>query len=102
MKANFQEFIRNAEIPVLVDFHAEWCGPCKMMAPVLAQLAEEMKGKLKVIKIDVDKNPQLSQRLNIQGVPTLMLFSEGEVRWRKSGAMPLVELRKQLGAYLAV
>jgi thioredoxin 1 len=73
--------------PVLVDFHATWCGPCKMMAPELQKFAQKNTGKLRVIKIDIDKNPATAQQFNIQGVPTLILFKEGKVLWRQSGAM---------------
>ena len=96
MKMSFQELVNNSETPVLVDFFAEWCGPCKMMSPVLQELAQEYKGKLKVIKIDIDKNPQLAQNLQIKGVPTLMLFEKGQSKWRKSGAMPLHVLKQEL------
>lgn len=73
--------------PVLVDFHATWCGPCKMMAPELQKFAQKNTGKLRVIKIDIDKNPATAQQFNIQGVPTLILFKEGKILWRQSGAM---------------
>lgn len=77
----------NSTLPVLVDFHALWCGPCKQMAPELQRFAQNNKGKLRVIKIDIDKNQQVAQQYNIQGVPTLILFKEGKVLWRQSGAM---------------
>lgn len=82
----FGEVIKSAQ-PVLVDFHATWCGPCKMMAPELQKFAQKNTGKLRVIKIDIDKNPATAQQFNIQGVPTLILFKEGKVLWRQSGAM---------------
>ena len=75
----FQEVI-NSKQPVLVDFHATWCGPCKQMAPELQRFAQNNKDKLRVIKIDIDKNQQAAQQFNIQGVPTLILFKEGKVR----------------------
>jgi thioredoxin 1 len=84
MKANFQSII-NSEIPVLVDFFAEWCGPCKVQSPILKEIAAEMGAKIKVIKIDVDKNQQIASQYNIQGVPTLMLFKNGNTLWRQSG-----------------
>ncbi len=100
MKTSFQDLLNNAETPVLVDFFAEWCGPCKMMSPVLESLAQEYEGKLKVIKVDVDKNPQLADRLQIRGVPTLVLFDKGESKWRKSGAMPLNVLKQEIGNFV--
>jgi thioredoxin 1 len=82
----FGQVIKSTQ-PVLVDFHATWCGPCKMMAPELQKFAQNNTGKLRVIKIDIDKNPATAQQFNIQGVPTLILFKEGQVLWRQSGAM---------------
>lgn len=82
----FGDVIKSTQ-PVLVDFHATWCGPCKMMAPELQKFAQKNTGKLRVIKIDIDKNPAAAQQFNIQGVPTLILFKEGKVLWRQSGAM---------------
>ena len=100
MKKSFQELINENETPVLVDFFAEWCGPCKMMSPVLEELAKEYKGKLKVVKIDVDKNPQVAQKFQVRGVPTLILFDKGNINWKKSGAMPLPVLKQELSAHL--
>lgn len=87
----FQEII-NGDRPVLVDFHATWCGPCKQMAPELTRFARSNKEHLRVIKIDVDRNQQASAAYGIQGVPTLILFKNGKVLWRQSGAMSAAQL----------
>lgn len=95
----FQQVI-NSEKPVLVDFHATWCGPCKQMAPELTKFARANTDKLRVIKIDVDKNPQVSATYQIQGVPTLILFKGGKVLWRQSGAMNAAQLSSFVQPYL--
>jgi thioredoxin 1 len=86
MTSNFNDII-NSGTPVLVDFSAEWCGPCKMMKPVLEQLKEKMDEKIRIIKIDVDKNRELAGKYRIQSVPTLMLFQNGTTRWSGVGVM---------------
>lgn len=95
----FTEII-NSEQPTLVDFFATWCGPCKMMHPVLEQLKEELGDKIRILKLDVDKNEVLSQQFRIQSVPTLMLFKKREVVWRQSGAMRINDLRATLDPML--
>lgn len=92
MKGNFNAII-HSDIPVLVDFHAEWCGPCKVQSPILAQFAREMEGKVKVIKIDVDKNQEIAMRFQIRGVPTLALFKNGQSVWRQSGVVDQNQLK---------
>jgi thioredoxin 1 len=85
--ANFEsEVIKSAE-PVVVDFFAEWCGPCKAMAPALDQVSQEMAGKVKVVKIDVDQNPEITQKYRIQAMPTLMVFKDGKVAAQQVGAL---------------
>lgn len=96
----FNDVIKNQQ-PVLVDFHATWCGPCKQMAPELLKFARQNTGKLRVIKIDIDKNPALASQYQIQGVPTLVLFKEGKVIWRQSGAMSSSQLSSYLSAHLS-
>lgn len=93
--SSFNEIIKGPT-PVLVDFYAEWCGPCKMMSPVLQQLAGKMGDKVKILKVDVDKNPQAAQAFQVQGVPTFVLFKEGNMVWRQSGAMPMDVLEKTI------
>ncbi|HAX95307.1 MAG TPA: thioredoxin [Prolixibacteraceae bacterium] len=87
MKGNFDTII-NSEVPVLVDFHAVWCQPCKVQSPILQEVAKELAGRVRIIKIDVDKNPEIAARFRIQGVPTLALFKKGQLVWRQSGVTP--------------
>lgn len=91
--------IFNGSQLTLVDFFATWCGPCKMMHPVLEQLKEEMGDSLRIIKIDIDKNEALMEQYRIQSVPTLMLFRKGDALWRQSGAMSLSDLKEVVNSY---
>jgi thioredoxin 1 len=91
--ASFSDLIKSTK-PTLVDFYAEWCGPCKMMKPILEQLKQEVGDRARIIKIDVDKNPVLSAAFKIQGVPTLALFREGELIWKQAGVMTTEHLKR--------
>ena len=97
--SKFNELI-NSDKPVLVDFTAEWCGPCKMMAPILKELASDIVDKAKIIKVDVDKNPAASAKYKIQGVPTLIVFKKGEIKWRQSGVVQKNQLLEILSQYI--
>ncbi len=90
---SFTELI-NGDQPVLVDFYATWCGPCKMMQPILQETAQKVGQKVKIVKVDVDKNPAAAQKFQVRGVPTLILFEKGRLLWRKSGVVPTNELVK--------
>ena len=95
----FQDIIAG-DTPVLVDFFAEWCGPCKMMKPVLEKLKKKMGNKIIILKIDIDKNISLSSEYRIQSVPTLVLWKQGEIIWRQSGALSLNDLEQILLSYI--
>lgn len=87
--------------PVLVDFTATWCGPCKMMAPVLEQVKRTLGDKLTIIKIDIDKSPQTAGFYQVQGVPTLLLFRDGDIKWRQSGVMSAQDLARAIDPFLS-
>jgi thioredoxin 1 len=92
---SFKEII-SGDKPVLVDFYADWCGPCKMMSPVVEQVSKEMADQVRVLKVDVDRNQSAATAYQIQGVPTFIIFKNGKVVWRQSGAMPAQALRTAL------
>jgi len=91
--ADFNDKVLNASEPVLVDYWAEWCGPCKMIAPVLDEIAEEYKGKLIVAKLNIDENPETPQHYGVRGIPTLMLYKNGDVEATKVGALSKSQLK---------
>ncbi|AHJ96702.1 thioredoxin [Hymenobacter swuensis] len=91
-KKSFSELISSPGMPVLVDFYADWCGPCKTMAPILEQVASQHQGKLKVIKIDVDRNQAAAQQFRVQSIPTLILFHKGQPVWRQAGVVSAAQI----------
>lgn len=97
-KETFKDVI-NGDKPVLVDFFAEWCGPCKMMTPVLQQLRDRLGDDIRIIKLDVDKNPAVANTFQIQGVPTLILFKKGNILWRQSGVVQINALENIIRHY---
>ena len=100
MDNQFTQLI-NSSKPTLVDFFAEWCGPCKMMKPILVDLKNRVGEEAVIIKIDVDRNPQLAQQFQIQGVPTLAVFKEGKMVWRQSGVMQANQLEQVLKPFMS-
>ena len=93
---NFEKDVINSSIPTLVDFWAEWCGPCKQIGPVLEEISDEMKDKIKIIKLNIDENPETPQKYGVRGIPTLMLFIDGKLYDSKIGAMSKTSLNEWL------
>ena len=90
----------NGEKPVLVDFTAEWCGPCKMMKPILEEIHDKMSDAIRIIKVDIDRSPQASAIYNVNSVPTLILFQKGNILWRQSGVIPAPSLQKIINQFI--
>jgi thioredoxin 1 len=95
--SSFNELI-NSNQPVLVDFYADWCAPCRMMAPILKQVASDLEGKVKVLKVDVDKNRETAAKYNIRSIPTLILFQNGEVKWQGVGVLQADQIKSMISS----
>ena len=98
MAGKFSDII-NSDTPTLVDFTATWCGPCKTMKPILEDLKARVGSKATIIKVDIDQSPQAARAYNVQSVPTLLLFSKGEIKWRQSGVVPANQLEQLILLY---
>ena len=98
-RKSFSELINSPGMPVLVDFYATWCGPCKTMAPILEQVAAQHGGKVRIIKIDVDRNAAVAQQFRVQSIPTLILFHQGKPVWRQAGVVPAAQIAQALQAF---
>ena len=98
--SNFDEEIKNSQLPILVDFWAEWCGPCKQIGPILEEIGEAKKDKFKILKLNVDENPQTPQKFGVRGIPTLMFFKDGNLIDTKVGSLPKNMLESWLDSNL--
>jgi thioredoxin 1 len=98
--ATFDEHVKASDVPVLVDFWAEWCGPCKMISPVLEEIAQEQAGKIRIGKLNIDDNLDVTRRFDVMSIPTLILFKDGEPQVRLIGAKPKGQLLEEISAYL--
>ena len=98
--STFDQDIKSSNIPVVVDFWAEWCGPCKQIGPILEKIAEEKKSTVRILKLNIDENPEIPQKYNVRGIPTLMLFKEGKLIDRKIGSLPKSTLINWIDSFL--
>lgn len=99
MKTSFGT-LTDSDIPVLIDFYATWCGPCQTLAPILQDVKKDLGEKVKIVKIDVDKNPAIAQKFQVRGVPTLMLFKNGKQLWRQSGLLSRADLKQVVAQHI--
>lgn len=97
---DFEQLITDSPVPVLVDFWAEWCSPCRAIAPILADIAKEFKGRLQIVKINIDENPETPAKFSVRGIPTLMLFNQGELAETKVGAMSKSQMTAFIESHL--
>jgi thioredoxin len=96
MAKSLDDLVRTSELPVFIDFWADWCGPCKMVAPSVKQLAREFSGRITVVKVNVDQQPDVAARFHVQGIPALMLFVRGQLKWNTAGAIPYSQMRQEV------
>ncbi|WP_075349045.1 thioredoxin [Algoriphagus marinus] len=99
-KKNPKESISKSQEPILVDFYADWCGPCQTMNPIIEEVLEELGGRIKLLKLNVDKNPQLSQQFGVRSIPHYILFKKGKILWRKGGIITKRDLEKALKGFV--
>ena len=99
-KKTFSDLLKNSQVPVLVDFYADWCGPCKTLSPIVQEVSSALHGRVKVIKVNVDKNQGAAMKYGIRGIPTLILFRKGNILWRQSGVMSKRDLQNTIEKYL--
>lgn len=99
-KKTFSDLLKKSDVPVLVDFYADWCGPCKTLSPIVQEVSSALHGRVKVIKVNVDKNQSASMKYGIRGVPTLILFKRGNILWRQSGVISKRDLQSTVERHL--